>query len=49
VFLERAERVLDGVDDDVLVGLPPHLQRALAQAVRELALSETVAGLGATR
>jgi DNA-binding MarR family transcriptional regulator len=48
-FLERAEEVLDGIDDDVLVVLPPRLQRALAQAVRDLATSPHLAGVAATR
>jgi DNA-binding MarR family transcriptional regulator len=42
-FLEQAEQVLDSVDDDVLAFLTPRLQRALGQAVRELALSADVA------
>jgi DNA-binding MarR family transcriptional regulator len=44
-FLEQAEQVLDGIDDEVLVVLAPRLQRALAEAVRQLATSPQVAGL----
>lgn len=49
-FLEEAEGILGSVDDEVLVVLTPRLQHALSQAVRELAVSETIAGLvGAAR
>lgn len=44
-FLDRAEDVLDSVDDDALALLAPRLQRALAQAIRELASSPSVAAL----
>ena len=44
-FLGQAEQLLDQIDDEVLVVLPPHLQRALAQAVRQLATSPQIADL----
>ena len=44
-FLEHTEQVLDGIDDDVLIVLPPRLQHALTEAVRLLATSPHVASL----
>jgi DNA-binding MarR family transcriptional regulator len=44
-FLDEAEQVLDQIDDEVLVVLAPRLQRALAEAVRQLATSPQIGGL----
>ena len=41
--LDEAEEVLDCVEDDVLVLLPPRQQRALDQAIRILAQSQELA------